>query len=85
MGCQSLSDFFVAVQTFECRRTRSELVAGRALRSTAQRLMRLGEWTGGDLGLRPDRGKQDPHTDRNQWTQPNRPAGTISLVCSDSI
>jgi hypothetical protein len=67
MGCQSLSDFFVAVQAFECRRTRSELVAGRALRSTAQRLMRLGKWTGGDLGLCPDRGKQDPHTYRNQW------------------
>jgi len=40
--CQSLRDFFVALQAFECRRARPELVAGRALRSTAQRLMRLG-------------------------------------------
>jgi hypothetical protein len=42
IACQSLSDFLVAVQTFECRRARPELVAGRALRSTAQRLMRFG-------------------------------------------
>jgi hypothetical protein len=42
IACQSLGDFFVALQAFECRRARPELVAGRALRSTAQRLMRLG-------------------------------------------
>ena len=42
IACQSLSDFLVALQTFERRRARPELMAGRALRSTAQGLMRLG-------------------------------------------
>jgi hypothetical protein len=42
IACQSLSDFFVAVQTFEGRRVRPELVAARALGSATQGLMRLG-------------------------------------------
>src|SRR3981189_1450121 len=83
--CQSLGDFFVALQAFECRRARPELVAGRALRSTAQRVMRLGERPGGNLGLCPDHGKQDPHTSRDQWAWPDKPAGIISRVSSESI
>jgi hypothetical protein len=60
MGCQPLRDLFMAVEAFECWCARPELVAGRALRSAAQILMRLGEGAGRDLGLRANPGKQDP-------------------------
>lgn len=67
MGCQLLSDFFMAVETFECWCARPELVAGRALRSAIQGLMCLGQRAGRYLGMRANPGKQDPQKNRDQW------------------
>jgi hypothetical protein len=67
MGWQPLRDFFMAVKTFECWCARPELVAGRALRSAIQGLMRLGQRAGRNLGMRANPCKQDPQKNRDQW------------------
>lgn len=55
---KSLGDFLVAIQTFVCGGAGSELVATVALRGTAERGVRLGEGTWGNLREGRKRGSQ---------------------------
>ncbi|HUE54913.1 MAG TPA: hypothetical protein VMO76_03715 [Candidatus Udaeobacter sp.] len=49
LGRKPLGDFLVALEALESGRAGAKLVAAIALRSSAQRLMRFGKGTGGDL------------------------------------
>jgi hypothetical protein len=80
---QTLCHFLVATQALENGRAGPELMATRALRCSAQRLMRFRKWTGRNLCVRKSSSEKKDEKEKKKTPQPCR-STPFADVTSDS-